>query len=77
MNTYLALCQVLGIHDQDKIPIGLMMMAMRIQNPETNIEYDFASYFEKALDDEFSQVIEDRAPITFRHYSLLCHLILY
>lgn len=40
-----------------------MMMAMRIQNPETNIEYDFASYLKKALDDEFSQVIEDRAPL--------------
>ena len=47
VNTYLALFQVLGIDAQDKMPIGIMMMAMRIQKPETNIEYDFASYLEK------------------------------
>lgn len=53
--TYFSLCQIIGMDAQEKISIGLMIMAMRIQNPEKNIEYDFASFIERALHEVFLQ----------------------
>lgn len=75
--TYFSLCQVLGIDVEERMPTYLMMMTIKIQNPKVNIEYDFVVEIEKGLHEGFLQVRENLAPITFRKYSLPCHLILY
>lgn len=76
-NSYHALCQVLGINVEEHMPIGLMRMAMIIQHSESNVEFYFASIIEEQIHEGLLQVREAKAPINFRKYSLLCHLILY
>lgn len=57
--------------------VGFMRMAMIIQHSESNVEFKFASIIKEQIHEGLLQVKEDKAPITFRKYSLLCHLILY
>lgn len=75
--TYFALCQVLQLDVESKMPIGLMMMAIRVHNLEVNIEFDFTFEIEKRIHEQLIKLKEGRSPVNFRHYSINCHLILY
>lgn len=52
-------------------------MAMIVQHLESSVEFYFASVIEDQIHEGFLQVKEAKAPIAFRKYSFICHLILF
>lgn len=67
----------MGLDAEDIMLVELMMIAMRIQHLEVNIKFDLSTKIMLDIHHGVMKVRENCKEVGFRHYSLLCHLILY
>jgi len=68
---------VIGEDKKECIPIDFTYMAANIQHPSQNVQFNFASYLAKHIHQGLVNIKENKEPIRFRWFSLLCHMFLF
>lgn len=75
---YFALGQILGVDcGLTKMPIDFMMLAINIQHPSINELYDFSTVIQDTIHEGLKRVEMKDEKLDFKHYSFLCHLIIF
>lgn len=59
------------------MPVDYMIMAIKIQHADTNELYGFADINQEQLHEGLIKARNLKEGLKFKHYSLLCHLILH
>lgn len=67
-------CQFYGDNHRSRIPMDLMYMSMRIQNPNINREFDIVIELKIIM---HNQLVYWNTSINLKNYSLLYHSILF
>lgn len=60
-----------------QMPIDFIVIEMKIQHLETTELYDFVSYLEDKLHDGLLEASDQKENLKFKHYSLICHMIIF
>jgi hypothetical protein len=69
--------RVLGLDGDSTVSEEILMIAMNIQHPEVNTDYDYVGYIVEAIHDGLVETQSDNPKPTFKHYSHLMYMILY
>lgn len=76
-NTYYVECQFLHKEYDIKMDISLMTLEIDIQHKYQNRAWNYATYIVEHLHEDLMKLKDATLPLSYRHYSLLMHLLLW